>query len=231
MAARILPRLNRVTQTSLGVRKVGSRARSRMDTDFFEFRLRGSLPPSAALCTGRRGGGCRRHPVGRRVEPHCLLGRQAGQSGIHDRRFPSRADEYLNKLSALRAFFDASEDNVTRGEFNAFVQAPHPSSPVAGTFVGVRRPAFWSGVSPGRFELPVTYISLVVHSGEGAPIHGAMATFLFRCPTTGFQVQGWSDDDLAAGGSHTTVTCLACGQLHVVNAKTAPAPGDSPERP
>jgi hypothetical protein len=44
-----------------------------------------------------------------------------------------------------------------------------------------------------------------------------MATFLYRCPNTGFQVQGYtpeqiSDDD----SSFETVTCLACQQVHLV---------------
>jgi len=45
-----------------------------------------------------------------------------------------------------------------------------------------------------------------------------MATFLYRCPNSGFQVQGYtpeqtSDDD----GSYEAVTCLACQQVHLVH--------------
>jgi hypothetical protein len=47
-----------------------------------------------------------------------------------------------------------------------------------------------------------------------------MALFLYRCPTTGFQVQGWSADDDPENGEHfETVTCLACGRPHFVNPK------------
>jgi len=45
-----------------------------------------------------------------------------------------------------------------------------------------------------------------------------MATFLYRCPNTGFQVQGYtpeqtSDDD----GSYEAVTCLSCQQVQLVH--------------
>jgi hypothetical protein len=46
-------------------------------------------------------------------------------------------------------------------------------------------------------------------------------TFLYRCPTTGQTVQGWSaeevtDDDTA----YESVACLACTQVHLINPKT-----------
>jgi hypothetical protein len=49
-----------------------------------------------------------------------------------------------------------------------------------------------------------------------------MAPFLFRCPNTGFNVQGWiaeavENDD---GDKYEAVTCLACQQLHLVNPKS-----------
>jgi len=46
---------------------------------------------------------------------------------------------------------------------------------------------------------------------------------MFRCPNTGFRVQGFARDD---GESEETedvfvgVTCLACGSMHFVNPKT-----------
>jgi hypothetical protein len=38
-----------------------------------------------------------------------------------------------------------------------------------------------------------------------------MATFLFRCPTTGYRVQGWFADDGSdePGETYETVSCLA----------------------
>jgi hypothetical protein len=49
-----------------------------------------------------------------------------------------------------------------------------------------------------------------------------MAPFLFRCPTTGLQVQGWTADDVSeeAGETYETVSCHACRQVHLVNPST-----------
>ncbi len=49
-----------------------------------------------------------------------------------------------------------------------------------------------------------------------------MPTFLFRCPNTGYRVQGFVaeedfSDDVEDGQS---VTCLACKQTHLVNPRT-----------
>jgi hypothetical protein len=50
----------------------------------------------------------------------------------------------------------------------------------------------------------------------------AMAAFIYRCPNTGFRVQGWVADDWSAdnGETYEAVKCLACQQLHFVNPKT-----------
>ena len=47
-----------------------------------------------------------------------------------------------------------------------------------------------------------------------------MFPFLFRCPNTGLNVQGWSADEISADEADTyeTVTCIACQQTHLVNA-------------
>jgi hypothetical protein len=49
-----------------------------------------------------------------------------------------------------------------------------------------------------------------------------MPPFLYRCPITGSNVQGFVADDPTAGDYETfePVTCLACTQLHYVNPKT-----------
>lgn len=45
-----------------------------------------------------------------------------------------------------------------------------------------------------------------------------MATFLYRCPTTGLQVQGWmADDPEKDEGFYEAITCTACGNVHLVN--------------
>ncbi len=49
-----------------------------------------------------------------------------------------------------------------------------------------------------------------------------MATFLYRCPNTGLQVQGYvaedpTEDDAEA---YESLKCLACTRMHLVNPKT-----------
>jgi hypothetical protein len=44
-----------------------------------------------------------------------------------------------------------------------------------------------------------------------------MATFLYRCPNTGLQVQGYTPEQISDDDSpYETVTCLACQQVHLV---------------
>ena len=45
-----------------------------------------------------------------------------------------------------------------------------------------------------------------------------MAPFLYRCPNTGLNVQGFTADDPT--DSFEAVTCLACTRVHVVNPRT-----------
>jgi hypothetical protein len=49
-----------------------------------------------------------------------------------------------------------------------------------------------------------------------------MATFLYRCPTTGYNVQGFVADNAAVPDDsvYETVTCALCTRVHLVNPKT-----------
>jgi hypothetical protein len=47
-----------------------------------------------------------------------------------------------------------------------------------------------------------------------------MATFLFRCPTTGFRVQGYLPGEVGEDESYEAVNCVACARVHLVNPKT-----------
>jgi hypothetical protein len=49
-----------------------------------------------------------------------------------------------------------------------------------------------------------------------------MAAFVFRCPNTGFRVQGWVADieSTTDGETYESVKCLACREFHFVNPKT-----------
>jgi hypothetical protein len=51
---------------------------------------------------------------------------------------------------------------------------------------------------------------------------GDMATFIFRCPNTGQNVQGnWSSEDAPEHGyTYLLVQCTACLQLHFLNPLT-----------
>lgn len=57
-----------------------------------------------------------------------------------------------------------------------------------------------------------------------------MPTFLYRCPNTGFRVQGYAPDDTEDRGDlYDAVTCAACGGVHLVNAKTGKVLGRDDE--
>ena len=47
----------------------------------------------------------------------------------------------------------------------------------------------------------------------------AMATVMFRCPTTGYRVQEWFSDDASEDSDNTyrSVLCVACQRVHLVN--------------
>jgi hypothetical protein len=49
-----------------------------------------------------------------------------------------------------------------------------------------------------------------------------MVTFVYQCPTTGMNVQGWFADDPSANERevYDTVTCLACTRVHLINRST-----------
>jgi len=49
-----------------------------------------------------------------------------------------------------------------------------------------------------------------------------MATFVYRCPTTGLNVQAWFADDPSGDKNevYETVKCLACAQVHLINRLT-----------
>jgi hypothetical protein len=54
-----------------------------------------------------------------------------------------------------------------------------------------------------------------------------MASVLYRCPTTGKNVQAWFDDDSLDDESLTYVSlrCPACARVHLVNRADPPRMG------
>jgi hypothetical protein len=68
-----------------------------------------------------------------------------------------------------------------------------------------------------------------------------MTPFLYRCPVRGLRVQGWFADSPSETSREVFgepvsaevfegVTCLACGQLHLVNPRTGKLAGESDDR-
>jgi hypothetical protein len=58
-----------------------------------------------------------------------------------------------------------------------------------------------------------------------------MAPFLYRCPNTGYRVQGFvaEEDRSDDPEDYQTVTCLACKQVHLVNPTTGQVLGEDEE--
>jgi hypothetical protein len=59
-----------------------------------------------------------------------------------------------------------------------------------------------------------------------------MPPFIYRCPNTGFHVQGFAPNDGECEGADNVflgVTCLACGLVHLVNPTTGKTVGESSE--
>ena len=55
-----------------------------------------------------------------------------------------------------------------------------------------------------------------------------MPPFLFRCPITGSHVQGILVEEVPSDDvdSYTSVFCLACGEMHLVNFTTGKTVGE-----
>ena len=56
-----------------------------------------------------------------------------------------------------------------------------------------------------------------------------MASAIFRCPTTGMNVQGWLSDDVAVkaeAASYSAMRCAACAQVHLVDPETGKVLGN-----
>ena len=52
-------------------------------------------------------------------------------------------------------------------------------------------------------------------------------TFLYRCPNTGQNVQGWSADEVTDDdNSYQSFLCLACTRVHLINLKTGKVLGE-----
>jgi hypothetical protein len=53
-----------------------------------------------------------------------------------------------------------------------------------------------------------------------------MASFVYRCPNTGFHVHAWIDGADDDDRTYEAVTCTACQGIHLINTKTGKLIGD-----
>lgn len=53
----------------------------------------------------------------------------------------------------------------------------------------------------------------------------ASMAFLYKCPSTGLNVQGFIADAPIKASGYQPVTCLACTHIHLVDPKTAKVAG------
>jgi len=58
-------------------------------------------------------------------------------------------------------------------------------------------------------------------------VSARMTAFLYRCPNTGFQVQGYSPEQTSDDDSwYEAITCLMCKRVHLVNPTTGKVLGE-----
>jgi predicted RNA-binding Zn-ribbon protein involved in translation (DUF1610 family) len=55
-----------------------------------------------------------------------------------------------------------------------------------------------------------------------AGLHYHMPAFIYKCPNTGFRVQGWLAEMVPPdeGQTYETIECVACGRMHLINRST-----------
>ena len=56
-----------------------------------------------------------------------------------------------------------------------------------------------------------------------------MPTFLYRCPITGFKVQGYSAEETSDENVYEAVTCIMCSRVHLVNPTKGKVLGETDE--
>jgi hypothetical protein len=92
------------------------------------------------------------------------------------------------------------------------------TTPVALIEIKAMRAAHGPGAKCG-------YVDLRNLPAAGARLGNAMTAYLFRCPATGYSVQGLVANPVPEGDIYQTVTCAACSRTHLVNPKTGKVAG------
>jgi hypothetical protein len=63
----------------------------------------------------------------------------------------------------------------------------------------------------------------------GIGVSSSMPPFLYRCPNTGLNVQGFVTDDPTEDDAFKPITCVVCTRVHLVNPKTGKVLGTNEE--
>ena len=53
-----------------------------------------------------------------------------------------------------------------------------------------------------------------------------MPPFLFRCPNTGYRVQGFIAEEATGEDAYHAVECVVCKRVHLVNPRTGEVAGE-----
>jgi len=56
-----------------------------------------------------------------------------------------------------------------------------------------------------------------------------MATFVYRCPATGFHIQGFIAEEVLDDDAFEPVKCVLCQRVHLVNPSTGEVAGEDGE--
>src|SRR6476646_9077356 len=81
---------------------------------------------------------------------------------------------------------------------------------ISGQGLGDRACSWRPNLSPG--EIWDESISWPRHA-----LPSGMASVLFRCATTGMNVQAWFADDVSDDNLYVSLRCPACARIHLVN--------------
>jgi hypothetical protein len=100
-------------------------------------------------------------------------------------------------------------------------------------------PSSGSGLLPHFLAPPlrrrVHYVHIRNCRQAAVRYHRIMSTFLYRCPATGYRVQGFIADapSTAAASSHVyePVTCTACRGIHLINPHNGKVLGEGTKKP
>jgi hypothetical protein len=56
---------------------------------------------------------------------------------------------------------------------------------------------------------------------------GGVPPFLFRCPNTGYRVQGFVTEEAEGDQTYQPIDCIVCKRVHLVNSATGEVAGES----